>query len=439
MKLNQRKICQAVLLAAYSMAASAAMAAAPALLSGGSSLVAPSITAEGSIFPAADGTFSYHSANSSTGQTAFLTNAASLYGSTVTGTVDFGNSDSALTGAQVTAYDTAPGLGATNGLLIQIPYVTTPITIPLTNAPTGTGPALPTDPAATPTVALNDDDLCGIFSGKLTNWNQVINPVPATPTTYSLNQPIQVVYRTDGSGTTDLLTRHLHAVCNSTNTASGVTFLETQTFASNFTAGVPSTFHGASGSGAVADELVTLRGTSTIGAVGYLSPDYTNTFLAPSSASASSHNLSVASLHNTTSGANVVPTAANASAALAGFTPPTGNMIGTPAADPTLWVPAAGNPAAGYPISGTTNIILSQCYANPLGTSPSPSVAVIDFLNLHYSNASNAAIITGNGFTTVPSSYSTAIIADFVSPPRTSTGNLNIGNTSICTGTVTGR
>jgi len=443
MKSSQRKICSAVALAFAAISASAAMAATPHLISGGSSLVAPSITSEGTVFPTADGTFSYFSANSSTGQAAFLTNNSSLYGTT--GTVDFGNSDSALQGSQVTAYNGTAGLGVTNGPLIQIPYVTTPITVPLTNAPTGTGPALPADASHTPTVALNDADLCGIFSGAFTNWNQVSNPDHST--LYPAGA-ITVVYRTDGSGTSDLLTRHLAAVCALPGmpTASGVTFVETQTFANVFPgATVPSNFMGASGSGGVAAKLISLRAaaasaSSTDSAVGYLSPDFTNTFLAPSSSSAASDNLSVASLFNTTSAVDVVPTAANASTALAGFGPPGTPSNTASAADPTQWVPNAANPATGYPISGTTNIILSQCYANPApATTPSPTAAVIDFLTTHYSSAANAAIINGNGFTTVPASYTTQITNDFLAPPKGSTTTLNIGNSNVCKGTVTGR
>ncbi|MBN3791986.1 substrate-binding domain-containing protein [Burkholderia sp. Ac-20353] len=434
MKSSKRKICQAVALIISALGASAAMAqTAPSLLGGGSSLVNPTIQQEISVFPAADGTVKYYSVGSGKGQTAFLKNDPSQFNSgtiTVTGTVDFANSDAPLSSAQVSAYTSTGGLGVTNGPLIQIPYIVTPITVPLVNAPTGTGPTLPG--STTPTVALNDNDLCGIFSGKLTNWNQVTNP--DNNATYSLNAPIKVVYRADSSGTTDLLTAHLQQVCNTSNTASGVTFHETQHFAGSsatvvadaiFPSGAPANFVGVTGSGGVAAQLVGYK-TTTTAAIAYLSPDYTNTFLAPSSSPAQTNNLSVASLRNTTTGKDITPTYQNATTAV--------GTVALPAnpADPTQWVPNASNPTVGYPISGTSQIIVSQCYANH-GNTPSVAASVVDFLTLHYN--SNASILHGNGFDSVPSNYATAISSDFLTGTR---ANLNIGNTTVC-GSLAGR
>ncbi|GLU31845.1 substrate-binding domain-containing protein [Trinickia caryophylli] len=424
MKSRKHKICQAIALVISALGASAAMAqTAPALLGGGSSLVAPSIGSEISLFPAADGTIRYFSVGSGAGQTAFLQNRASSLGSTVTGTVDFANSDAALSTAQVSAYTTS-GRGLTDGPMIQIPFIVTPITIPVVNGPTGTGPSLPGDTAKT--VALNDDDLCGIFSGKLTNWNQVKNP--DTNAAYSLNAPITVVYRSDNSGTTDLLTRHLAAVCTTgTSGNSNIAFTETQNFASLFTT-LPTRFVAASGSGGVASQLVSLRSAGTAG-VGYLSPDYTNTFLAPKSAPAQTNNLSVASLRNRFTNADVTPTADNAATALAAFAPPTFDNGGDPT-DPTQWVPNAGNPTVGYPVSGTSQIILSQCYANPSNNNPSPGQGMLAFLNDHYTNASFTSIVTGNGFKTVPANYLTEIQNDFLS--NGSGLNLDLNNAGTC-------
>ncbi|WP_257146339.1 substrate-binding domain-containing protein [Burkholderia sp. JKS000303] len=429
MESSKRKICQAVAFVISTIGASAAMAqTAPPLLGGGSSLVTPLISTEilPANFPVADGSIAYWSASSGLGQTAFLTNDATKFtavgaGSMITasGPVDFANSDAPLSSAQISAYTSTGGLGVTHGPLIQIPYVVTPITIPLVNAPTGTGPKL-VDPnnsshLSAPMVALNDDDLCGIFSGKLTNWNQVVNPdITSGASTYTLNAPITVVYRADNSGTTDLLTAHLAQVCHTTPFVrngvtvaanSNISFSETQNFAGLFTAGVPWTFKSATGSGGVAASLLALAGAG----ISYLSPAYTNTFLAPSSAPAQINNLSVASLRNATTNQDVAPTYRNATVALGTVTVPTGAN----AADPRQWVPQASNPTTGYPVSGTSQIILSQCYANT-GSSPSVAASVVDFLNLHY--FSNAAIIHGNGFDTVPSVFSTAIKADFLTP-----------------------
>jgi ABC-type phosphate transport system substrate-binding protein len=398
-------------------------------LGGGSSLVAPTIQSEISAFPSTDGTAAYWSVGSGKGQTAFLNNDPTQFtsvtvsaGTTVTltasGTVDFANSDAPLSASQISAYTSTGGLGVTDGPLIQLPYIVTPITIPLVNGPTGTGPTLPNG-GTTATVALNDADLCGIFSGAFTNWNQITNPDNGS--LYPAGA-IKVVYRSDNSGTTDLLTAHLQAVCPvpSGTTAVPVTFTATQNFASLFPSSTPpSNFVPASGSGGVAASLLALSGAG----VGYLSPDYTNTFLAPASSPAQTNNLSVASVRNTTTNTDVVPSYQNATLAIGTVTAPTGSN----ASNPSLWVPNASNPTTGYPISGTSQIITSQCYATHSDT-PTVAASVVDFLTLHYS--SNASIINGNGFDVVPAAYVTAIKADFLS--NTSGLKLNIGTASVC-------
>ncbi|WP_434115629.1 substrate-binding domain-containing protein [Paraburkholderia caffeinilytica] len=436
MKSSKRKICQVLALVISGIGASAAMAAGPLVQGGGSSLVAPTIGNPGltgteiGLFGTTEGTFTYYSVGSGAGQNAFLGNQPTFLSPGLTGTVDFANSDAALSASQLTAYKS--GLGATNGPLIQIPYIVTPITVPLVNGPTVTSTTTPqTTPGQTHSIALNDNDLCGIYSGKITNWNQVINP--ETTSAYALSAPISVVYRSDGSGTTELLTRHLAAVCTTANTATGVTFVDSLTFTASFPSGVPSNFVAASGSGGVRTSLISLSSAGTA-AVAYLSPDYTNTFLAPSSTVVTptgALQLAVASLVNTnqTPAVYYAPTYANATTALGSVAPPSTKLT---ASNPANWVPAAGNPASGYPVSGTSQIILSQCYA-----ASTVKTAVHDFLNDHYTNASFASIVHGNGFDTVPSTYQTAISNDFLS--NASTFNLDIGNTSVCTGTVTGR
>ncbi|VWB14839.1 ABC-type phosphate transport system periplasmic component-like protein [Burkholderia lata] len=434
MKSSKRKICQVLALVVSGMGASLAMAAGPVIQGGGSSLVAPTIgsvsnaNSEIGLFGTSEGTFTYYSVGSGAGQNAFLNNQPTFFGAGVTGTVHFANSDAALTTAQVTAYNNT-GLGTTNGPLIQIPYIVTAITVPVVNAPAVTSSVTPqTTPGQAHSIALNDNDLCGIFSGALTNWNQVTNP--ETNTAYSLNAPIKVVYRSDSSGTSELLTRHLAAVCTTANTKAGVTFVDSLTFANTtaFPAGVPSNFVGASGSGGVRGSLTSLSSAGTA-AVAYLSPDYTNTFLASQSSvvtSSGALQLPIASLYNTTAKAYYAPTYANATKAL--------GTISTPAdpTNPNAWVPVSGsdyaalaNPSAGYPVSGTSQIILSQCYSNAAA-----GTAVHDFLNNHYMNASYASVVHGNGFDTVPSSFQTAISANFLS--NSSNNFLDINDSSVC-------
>ncbi|WP_321789444.1 substrate-binding domain-containing protein [Burkholderia pyrrocinia] len=436
MRLHQhRRLCQSIALAFSSLGGIAAMAS-PNVQGGGSSLIAPAIGAivnpatEIGLFGTAEGSFTYFSVGSGAGQNAFLNNQPTYFGAGVTGTAHFANSDAALSTAQLTRYKA--GLGATNGPLIQIPYIVTPITVPVVNGPAVTSTTTPqTTPGQAHSIALNDDDLCGIFSGKLTNWNQVINP--ETTAAYTTNAPIKVIYRTDGSGTTELLTRHLATVCTAVNTAWWATFVDSLTFTASFPGGtVPSNFIAASGDSGVRRQLASYA-SAGMAAVAYLAPNYTNTFLAPSSTvvkSAGALQLPVASLVNAKNTVYYAPTYTNATTALGNIIPP---GIRSYAADPANWaINISGSPPSGYPISGMSYIILSQCYSDPVvGT------AVHDFLSAHYTNPSFASIVHGNGFDTVPTNFQTAISNEFLSNART--WNLDIGNASICTGTVVGR
>jgi len=382
------------------------------------------------LFGTSSATFTYFAVGSGAGQNAFLNNQPTFFGAGVSGTVAFANSEAALTTAQVTAYN-AGTVGTNSGPLIQIPYLVSAITVPVVNGPAVTSSFTPqTTPGQAHSIALNDNDLCGIFSGKLTNWNQVTNP--ESQGLYSPNAPIKVVYRSDASGTTELLTRHLAAVCTRANTNAGVTFIDSLTFANmwTFPTGVPSNFVAAAGDRGVRNSLASL-GSAGTAAVAYLSPAYTNTYLASQSTvvtSAGALQLPIASLYNSTSATYYAPTYANATTAVSRASAPSTLAA---AADPTQWVPVSGaayaslaNPSSGYPVSGTSQIILSQCYADPTVASN-----VQSFLNNHYTNASFASVVRGNGFDTVPSSFQAAISANFLS--NSSGNNLDI-NDEIC-------
>jgi phosphate transport system substrate-binding protein len=401
------------------------------VLGGGSSLVAPSITTEIADFGADPYSLTYLSANSNAGQTAFLRDSATYLNPDITGAVDFANSDPALSSAYITSYDNSTfATTDKGGPLIQIPFIVAPVTIPYVNGPTSStdtflGPQ--TTPGQTHSLALNDNDLCGIFSGKLTNWNQVTNA--DTGSSFSVNATITVVYdASNSSGTTDLLTHHLAAVCSTSNTATGVTFAETQTFTANFPSGFPtgSTFVGLSGSNGVRAELTSLSAAGTA-AVGYLAPDYANTFLAPDSTYATA-GLAVASVVNSfitnspLGTADIAPTYPQADAAISA----SANVPNTkPKAEiPSNWVPDSSNPTAGYPVSGTSQIIFSECY-----TSADVATSLMNFLVDHYTNATYLSIINGHGLD-IPTAYVAAIEADFLS--NTSGYNLDI-NGAECT------
>ncbi|HHX4184854.1 TPA: substrate-binding domain-containing protein [Burkholderia contaminans] len=396
-------------------------------------LVAPLIgmignaSSEIGLFGTAEDTFTYYSAGPGIGGNAFVANQPTYLAANLTGTVDFANVDITLLDADIKAYST--GLGATNGPRIQIPYVVAPITIPIVNGPIVTSTTTPqTTPNQAHSVALNDDDICGIFSGKLSNWNQVTNPETGSP--YTLNAPITVVYLPRGDeGTNKMLSRHLASVCTPSNTAVGVTFVESIMFAASFpNAHVPNNFVSAAGSGDLRRALLSSQGA----AIGYLSPAYANTFLAASSSvvtESGAAQLPVASLLNSIDGKYYAPTHANATVAFGTAAAPDNKVTAT---NPAAWVPNIGNPPAGYPLSFTSQIIVSQCYSNP-----TVILAMRDFLSSHYTNVNFASLIQGNGFGTIPSNFQSAISNTFLS--NVNGYNLDIGNASVCSGQVTGR
>ncbi|NHV24765.1 substrate-binding domain-containing protein [Burkholderia sp. D-99] len=443
MNFTKRAICRILAGIIPIAGSSLAAAAGPIVQGGGSSLVAPLFgstsnpASEIGLFGTAGGTFTYYAVGLDAGQNAFLNNQPTFFGQGATGAVHFATSEAPLTTAQVQSYDNT-GRGPTDGPLIQIPYIVTAITVPVVNGPPVTSTRTPqTTPGQAHSIALNDNDLCGIFSGQFTDWRQVINPETGTPYT-TARTPITVVYRSDSSGTTELLTRHLAAVCkNNIYTARGVTFVDSLTFANTwaFPSGVPSNFVAASGDSGIRRSLGSLWSAGTA-AFAYLSPAYTNTFLASQSTvvtSSGALQLPIASLYNSLNSVYYAPTYANATMALGTISAPSNP------ADPNAWVPVSGpaynalaNPASGYPVSGTSQIILSQCYSDPTVTSN-----VQSFLNNHYTNASYASVVHGNGFDTVPSNITTAIYANILG--NTNANYLDIGNTSICPLLYTGR
>jgi len=323
---------------------------------GGSSLAYPLYTTDMAQYTAGKSKdlFSYEAVGSGAGQNAFLNNnigyfepvsptntigyaAGTLTYGTIVGTqVDFGASDAFLSASQLTNPATGSySQSAADGPLIQIPTVGVPITIPYNENGID--------------LILTDSQTCGVFSGKITDWHTFDPDIPS-------GTPITVIYRSDGSGTSFLLTQHLAAVCNSGN--SNVTFTASKTFASEFGGTPPSNFIGESGSGNVAKELL-----ATTGSIGYVSPDYTS--IAPNSPNTTS--LVVASLVNATNGVAYPPTVQNTTLGLANPGPTSTN--GTPPAslsaaqDPLNWVPAIPTTLKGYPIVGYTTVDASTCYS----------------------------------------------------------------------------
>jgi phosphate transport system substrate-binding protein len=416
-----RKLLASSLFAA-ALSFSAAHAATYTINAGGSSLAAPTYIAEFKFFTQKNPStlFSFEAVGSGGGQKAFLNNDITQYQNVPAGTltygtivctqVDIGASDAFLSASQLTNPATGSYANSSvDGPLIQLPTFGTPITLPYNESKVPASAGL----------TLTDPQICGVLSGKITDWHTLVSSIPAGTT-------INVVYRTDGSGTTFLLTQHLNGVCTSSNSNFPVLPVAiTKTFASLFTNSTPpANFTGESGSANVATQLV-----NTAGSFGYLSPDYTS--IAPMSANATS--LKVAKVVNSVSGAASLPTVTNTETALAN--PGTGATNGTPPAtlaaamNPLNWVPAIPQPSKGYPIVGYTTMEVSSCYANK-----TKGTALIKFLNVQYSTPDYLTIIKNNGFAplanTAAVKYVTAVVNTFLT--NQSGRNLNIDNATAC-------
>ncbi|WLI10081.1 MULTISPECIES: substrate-binding domain-containing protein [Pseudomonas] len=335
----------------------------------------------------------YIGVGSGNGKAAFLNNDYTKFVAGTTGkNVHWAGSDSKLSATELSNYVSAHG--AAWGPLIQVPSVATSVAIPFNK--TGTA-----------NVDLSVNQLCGVFSGRLTDWSQI--------TGSGRTGAINVVYRGESSGTTELFTRFLNAKCAETGT-----FAVTTNFASSYSGGLPANAVSAVGSQAVMTALNAAQGRIT-----YMSPDYAATTLAGLSDATK-----VAKV------AGVSPAPANVSAAIAAVAVP----AAANRANPNAWVPVfaattsptdpsvVAYPATGYPILGFTNVIFSQCYADAAQTTQ-----VRDFFTRHYNGTaanSNDAAITANRFVPLPTAWKSAIRGSFV----TATNALSIGNTNVCNG-----
>jgi len=174
-----------------------------------------------------------------------------------------------------------------------------------------------------PNLRLSRDDYAGIFLGKITKWNDPriakSNPGAKLP-----DQPISVVVRADGSGTSFVFTKHLSAI--------------SPDFAS--TVGVNTQPNWPVGTKSKGNEGVTASILTTPGSIGYVEYGY-----------AHSQNLHMATLENK-SGNYVAATTDSAKAALASAELPP---------DMIVWVSDPTAPDA-YPIVTFTWMILYKKY-----------------------------------------------------------------------------
>lgn len=305
----------------------------------------------------------YIGVGSGAGKTAFLTNNSAgfvwdlddngtldtVYSPAVS--VDYAGSDSILSATELSTYQGAhqsPGVPTSSaanwGPLIQIPAAATSVTIPYKLTLAGG--------TAVSNLDLTSAQLCDIFSGTVTTWNQVNASYPATP--------IKVVYRGNSSGTTEILTRHLNSQCPAK-------FNTNSTFATANIGAEPASWIAVTTSPAVASTVA-----STEGAIGYVGPEDVN----------ASSNAVVAKVNG------LLPTIGNVTTALSTVAPPKGTAgVSTEdRSNPANWAKVLPNPTSGYSIVGYTYLIFNQCYKDS-----ADNTAVRNFINRHYtvSDASN--------------------------------------------------
>jgi ABC-type phosphate transport system substrate-binding protein len=362
-----KRTCKVASLAVVALLSSQVMA----VTGGGASL--PAALYKGSANSILPANFSYAVTGSGIGKSAFLSNNAAQFGTT--GAVHFAGSDSILTPSEISYYNSS--FGAAYGPLIQVPSVATAVVIPYKKA-------------GVTALNLSSAQLCDVFSGNKSTWGSLLGTSDATP--------IRVIYRRTSSGTTEMMSRHLNAICPSA-------FLVSTNFAQ---ARLPS---GAQlpinwiGVDVDSDVLPTVSYFD--GSIGYMGPDGVD----------AKNNALVARING------IQATTANVVLALSSAFVPTNSASG----NPQQWVPVVANPASGYPISGYSNLIFSQCYLDG-----GVAANIRAFLTTHYSLPGNALATVAHGFAPIPSIWKRAVTANFIT--NTTGNNLDINNPNVCTG-----
>ncbi|MDQ0654784.1 substrate-binding domain-containing protein [Pseudomonas cedrina] len=358
---------------------------------GGATLPLPLYQTAG-VLPA--GFAPYLGARSGGDKAAFLNNDYTQFVFGVTNkNVHWVASDSKLTSRELSTY--ASTREPAWGKLIQVPSM-------------GTSVAIPFNKSGTAAVDLSVNELCGVFSGRITDWSGITGSGRAGA--------IKLVYRSESSGTTELFTRFLNAKCAETGT-----FNVTTTFNTSYTGGLPTGAVSATGSQGAMTALA-----DTDGGITYMSP----AFAAPTLAGLDdATKVARVGKNVATNTQGVSPAASNISDAIKAVPLPAVANRG----NPDVWVPVFGEPdmpypTSGYPILGFTNLIFSQCYADTVQTSQ-----VRDFFTKHYgarASINNDTAIAANAFVPLPPNWKLAIRTSFL----TATNALSIGNTNVCNG-----
>lgn len=338
---------------------------------------------------------------------------------------DFSGSDATLTdanlGTGVGGYaNTTTGALAKRGPAIQLPIVSTPVTIPF--RPNGLNIARSNATGGNSGLYLSRAAYCGIFTGNINDWadGQLTTDNLGTPLV-TTSTPIKVFVRSDSSGTTFLLSRHLEAVCDGSAAAGGFNWNGGVGTTVTWPTVAGSSFTPVAGSGGVASSVV-----ATNFAIGYVSPDYTqmvgtNALVTPAPVVANLQNqadiaktpATVTPRAPTTTatangvGAFVTPTVNDAqhwSAAIEGGTVVSGvQVIPTNNSNKMRNPPASGVGLNAYPITGFTMVNFYTCYASAQ-TQP-----VKDFISWYLTSAGADTIALQDGFSPLSSTLASAV------------------------------
>lgn len=219
------------------------------------------------------------------------------------GTVDFGASDSPLKAEEKEKF--------------KAKYGADPIQVPLTAGSVVFAYNLP----AVKDLKLSREAYCGIATGKIKNWNDPAIAAANAGATLP-DKAISFVHRSDGSGTTAVLTTHLKAACP------------------EWTAGANKTVEWPVGTGAKGNPGVTAQVQQADGSVGYVEYAY-----------AKGNGLSMAAIENK-SGAIIAPSPEAGALTFEGAELPADFALQV--ADPT--------DAGAYPITSLTWLLLYPTY-----------------------------------------------------------------------------
>jgi phosphate transport system substrate-binding protein len=217
-------------------------------------------------------------------------------------TVDFGATDSPLKD------DEKAKVPAKRGKAIQVPT-------------TGLFVVFAYNLEGVPALKLSRESFCGIVDGTIKTWNDPKLVKDNAGVTLPAS-PVAFVYRSDGSGTTSIFTKHIEKACP------------------NWKAGSGKTVEWSGGTGAKGNDGVTAQIQQTKGSIGYTEFSF-----------AKENNLSMAAIQNK-AGEFIVPTPEAAAKALSGVTIPADFAVSVP--DPEA--------KDAYPIVSLTWLLLYSQY-----------------------------------------------------------------------------